>query len=109
MAAAITLVTERGTADVPVSDLAEAADVSRRLVYQQFRDRDTLLLEAALDLARRELLPGVTDGDGRGRALALARHMAAHRAFYRALLTGPCAFALGRALSGLFMPVNRHV
>ena len=57
MAAAITLVTERGTADVPVSDLAEAADVSRRLVYQQFRDRDTLLLEAALDLAGRGCSP----------------------------------------------------
>jgi AcrR family transcriptional regulator len=110
MTAAVTLVTERGTADVPVSDLAEAADVSRRLVYQQFRDRDTLLLEAALDLARRELLPGVADtalADGRARALAVARHMAAHRAFYRALLTSSCGFALGRALNGLFLPVNR--
>lgn len=109
MAAAITLVTERGTADVPVSDLAEAADVSRRLVYQQFRDRDTLLLEAALDLARQGLLPAVNDGDARARALVLARHMAAHRPFYRALLTGPCAFALSKALNGLFMPFNRHV
>jgi len=108
MAAAVTLVTERGTADVPVSDIAEAADVSRRLVYQQFRDRDTLLLEAVLDLARRELLPHVTDGDGHARALALARHMALHRPFYRALLTSPCAFALNKALNGLFLPVNRE-
>lgn len=110
MAAVVTLVTERGTADVPVSDLAEAADVSRRLVYQQFRDRDTLLLEAALDLARRELLPGVTDAapaDGHARALAVARHMAAHRTFYRALLTSSCGFALSTALNGLFLPVNR--
>jgi AcrR family transcriptional regulator len=108
MAAAVTLVAERGTADVPVSDIAEAADVSRRLVYQQFRDRDTLLLEAALDLARGELLPGVTDraGDGHARALAVARHMAAHRPFYRALLTSPCGFALSRALNSLFLPVN---
>lgn len=108
MAAAVTLVAERGTADVPVSDLAEAADVSRRLVYQQFRDRDTLLLEAALDLARRELLPHLTEGDGRARAVAVARHMADHRAFYRALLTSSCAFALNKALSGLFLPVNRQ-
>jgi AcrR family transcriptional regulator len=110
MAAAVALVTERGTADVPVSDIAEAADVSRRLVYQQFRDRDTLLLETALDLARRELLPAVTDstGDGHARTLPVAQHMAAHRPFYRALLTSPCAFALARALNGLFLPVHRQ-
>jgi AcrR family transcriptional regulator len=105
MAAARTLVAERGSADVPVSDIAEAADVSRRLVYQQFRDRDTLLLETALDLARRELLPSVT-GDGHARALAVARHMAIHRPFYRALLTSPCGFALRRAFNELFLPAN---
>lgn len=109
MHAAIALVTERGTADVPVSEIAEAADVSRRLVYQQFRDRDTLLLEAALDLARRELLPGVTDGpDPRAQTLALASHMAEYRPFYRAVLTSPCGFALSRALGGLFLPLNRQ-
>lgn len=108
MSAAVALVSERGTADVPVSDIAEAADVSRRLVYQQFSDRDTLLLEAALDLARRELLPGVTEGDGHKRALTVTRHMAAHRSFYRAVLTSPCGFALGKALGGLFLPVNRE-
>lgn len=58
MAAAVRLVSERGTSDIPVTDLAEAADVSRRLVYLQFGDRDTLLTEAAIDLVRRELLPG---------------------------------------------------
>jgi len=55
------LVTERGTAAVSLSDIAEAADVSRRVVYQHFGDRDTLLLEAGLDLARRELLPYLAD------------------------------------------------
>jgi AcrR family transcriptional regulator len=113
MAAAVTLVTERGTADVPVSDIAEAADVSRRLVYQQFRDRDTLMLEAALDLARRELLPQLAEGPqkhtGRSQALAVTRHMAEHRGFYRAVLTSPCGFALARALNGLFLPINRLV
>lgn len=107
--AAVALVSERGTADVPVSDIAAAADVSRRLVYQQFRDRDTLLLAAALDLAQRELLPGVTDGpDPRAKTLALAGHMAEYRPFYRALLTSPCGFALSRALRGLFRPLNRQ-
>ncbi|MFD0487807.1 helix-turn-helix domain-containing protein [Saccharopolyspora spinosporotrichia] len=40
MRAAVELVTERGTAAVTLSDIAEAADVSRRVVYQHFGDRD---------------------------------------------------------------------
>lgn len=112
MAAVVALVTERGTADLPVSDIAEAADVSRRLVYQQFGDRDKLLLEAALDLVRRELLPRVTEAPlpdvKDDRMLAIAEHMAARRPFYRALLTSPCAFALTKALNSLFLPLNRE-
>ncbi|RAY15731.1 TetR family transcriptional regulator [Actinomadura craniellae] len=113
MRAAVTLVAERGTAAVPISDLAEAADVSRQVVYQQFGDRDTLLLEAALDLARHELAPHLTDvaqaPAGRARALAVARHFADHRVFYRALMTGSCGYALNRALTDLLIPLNRQV
>ncbi|TMR97119.1 TetR/AcrR family transcriptional regulator [Nonomuraea basaltis] len=112
MRAAVALVSERGTAAVSVSDLAEAADVSRQVLYQQFGDRDTLLLEAALDLTR-ELLPGVSDVSDvsirRNRALAAARHFAEHRVFYRAVLTSSCAFALNKALMDLFLPLNRQV
>jgi AcrR family transcriptional regulator len=110
MRAAVALVAERGTAAVPISDIAEAADVSRQVVYQQFGDRDTLLLEAALDLARRELVGDRSQRlTGRDRALLMARHFAEHRLFYRALLTGSCGFALNRALSGLFSAFNRQV
>lgn len=112
MQAAVTLVTERGTAAVALSDIAEAADVSRRVVYQHFGDRDTLLLEAGLDLARRELLPRLADGfekmTAREQTLAVCRHFAEHRTFYRALLTGSCAFALDRGLISLLLPVNRQ-
>nr|MDT0657250.1 TetR family transcriptional regulator [Micromonospora sp. DSM 115978] len=112
MRAAVALVTERGTAALALSEIAEAADVSRRVVYQHFGDRDTLLLEAGLDLARRELLPHLADRPeettGRDRALAVARHFAEHRVFYRALLTGSCAFAADRGLISLLMPVNRQ-
>jgi hypothetical protein len=83
------------------------------LVYQQFGDRDTLLLEAALDLAQRELLPAMTEAlpasDRRARPLAMARHFAEHRSFYRAMLTGSCAFALNKALTGLLTPFNLQV
>jgi AcrR family transcriptional regulator len=103
MSAAIALVTERGTAAVTLSEIAEAADVSRRVVYQHFGDRDMLLLEAGLDLARRELLPRLPELG----ALAVSRHFAGHRVFYRALLTGPCAYGLDRGLIRLLLPVNR--
>ncbi|MFI5800961.1 TetR/AcrR family transcriptional regulator [Streptomyces sp. NPDC051677] len=109
MAAAIVLVEERGTSAVPLSDIAEAADVSRKVVYQHFGDRDTLLLEAGLDRARRELLPYLGDnapGTPREKALTVVRHFAEHRVFYRALLTGSCAFALDRGLIRLLLPVN---
>jgi len=106
-------VAARGATAVSISDIAEAADVSRQLVYLQFGDRDALLLEAALDLAGRELLPQLRDAPedstGRSRALATARHFAAHRSFYRAMLTGSCGFALNRALDSLFISFNRQL
>lgn len=111
--ATVTLVAERGTAAVPLSDIAEAAGVSRPVVYQHFGDRETLLLESAVDLATRELLPRMAAvGNSlfiRDGALALVQHFAEHRAFYRAVLTSSCAFALNKALTGLLIPVNRQL
>jgi AcrR family transcriptional regulator len=113
MHAAVTLVAERGTAGVPLTDIADFADVSRPVVYQHFGDRDTLILESAIDLATRELLPrmaeAATESTRRAGALAMARHFAEHRAFYRAVLTSSCAFALNKALSGLLIPLNRQL
>jgi len=104
MAAAVRLVSEQGTTALSVTDLADAADVSRQLVYLQFGDRDALLVAAAADLVERELLPGAGDAGAprRARMLAMARHFARHRSFYRAMLTGSCAFAMTRALNRLF-------
>ena len=113
--AAVALVTERGTAAIPISDIAAAADVSRQLIYQHFGDRDTLLLEAALDLAQTELLPRLGKAEtpdetleGRGGALIVTRFFAEHRAFYRAMLNSSSAFAMNRALGSLLIPVNRR-
>ena len=106
-AAGVRLVSERATTAIPVGELADAADVSRRLVYLHFADRDSLLVEAAVDLIRRELIPQGEDVAGTfERVLMLARHFAEHRPFYRAMLTGSCAFALTRALNSLFGGVN---
>ncbi|WP_460706538.1 TetR/AcrR family transcriptional regulator [Myceligenerans halotolerans] len=116
--AAVALVTERGTAAVSLSDIAAAADVSRQVVYQHFGDRESLLLEAALDLARAELLPRFAELDagpvaqmpfGRAGALAVTGHFAEHRVFYRAMLNSSSAFPLTKALSGLMAGVNRRI
>jgi AcrR family transcriptional regulator len=107
MRAAVALVSDRGTTTVPVSDLAEAADVSRQFVYLQFADRDTLLLAAARDLAERELLPCITDGTDP--MLAVAQHFAQHRPFYRPMLTGACAFGLNKVLNGILGPYNEQI
>jgi AcrR family transcriptional regulator len=133
--AAVALVTERGTAAVPLSDIAAAADVSRQIVYQHFGDRDTLLLEAALDLIRTELMPWLAEGDpeagteagtetdpetgtrtappttpaeARDQLLLLTRHFAQHRVFYRAMFNSSSASALNEALGGLFGALNRR-
>ncbi|MFF3372184.1 TetR/AcrR family transcriptional regulator [Streptomyces sp. NPDC002680] len=104
MAAAVRQVTERGTTALPVIEISEAADVSRQLVYIQFGDRDALLVAAAADLVERELMPEVADSGAshRARLLAMAHHFARHRPFYRAMLTGSCAFPMARALNRLF-------
>ncbi|OAA27414.1 transcriptional regulator [Frankia sp. EI5c] len=121
LAAAVRLVSERGTTAIAVTDLADTANVSRQLVYLQFGDRESLFVEAAVDLVRRELLPelaanvgdqlGVADqvdiADRRQPILVTARHFARHRSFYRAMLTGSCAFAMTRALDELFSGFQR--
>jgi AcrR family transcriptional regulator len=113
-AAAIKLVTERETTSITVSDLADAADVSRRLIYQQFKDKDSLLLEAGLDFARRarqERRERIGDGpeNARARLVAMGAHFAEHRALYRTMLTGSCAYAFSQALCELFASGNRQL
>jgi len=110
--AAVQLVGDRGTTAVSITDIAEAADVSRQVLYQQFGDRDTLLLEAALELARSELLPKFDDvpeaGVEREWVLIAVRHFAEHRVFYRAVVTGSASFGLTKGLSALLLPRNRQ-
>lgn len=110
MAAAVRLVTERGTTAISVTDLAEAANVSRQLVYLQFGDRDSLLVEAAMDLHRRDFLLRVQDEEKTSydKMLAMSRYFARHRSFYRAMLTGSCAFAMARSLTCLFSSLTRQ-
>jgi hypothetical protein len=74
-----------------------------------FGDRDALLAAAAVDLVEREVIsrPVCGGSDRRPRVLALARHFAEHSPFYRAMLAGSCAFAMTRALNGLYSSLTR--
>lgn len=104
MEAAVRLVSERGVSPLSVTDLAEAANVSRQLVYLQFGNRDALLVAAAANLVERELLPDISDPrhPHRKRLVAMGQHFASHQSFYRAMLTGPCAYPMTLALNDLF-------
>lgn len=104
MAAAVRLVSERDTTAIPAGDFTDAADVSRKVLYLHFGDRDGLLVAAAVDLAERDLrgrLAGAGD-DIRAGQLATVGHFADHRAFYRPMLRGSCAFAMIAKLNALF-------
>jgi AcrR family transcriptional regulator len=109
LTAAVRLVVERETTDIAVTDITDAADVSRKLLYLHFTDREGLLAAAAAELVEQELLPRVDEvgDDLREQTLVLARHFAERRVFYRAMLTGSCAFAMAGTLNDLFGSLNR--
>jgi AcrR family transcriptional regulator len=104
MAAAVHLVSERGTTAIPAAEFAEVADVSRKVLYLHFGDRDGLLVAAAVDLVERDLLTRVDEvGDDLDAQLRVTtHHFAQHRSFYRPMLTGSCAFGMTSALNRLF-------
>ncbi|MBI3227981.1 MAG: TetR family transcriptional regulator [Mycolicibacterium cosmeticum] len=109
MRAALDLVSARGTAAITLSDIAETANVSRKAAYQQFGDRDALLLQTALDLLRRELVPSLAAlPRGRARVLSNAQHFARHRAFYRPVLLNAGGLALSRELAHVLAPLTRE-
>jgi AcrR family transcriptional regulator len=112
MTAAVRLVTERGTTAIPLTDIAAEANVSRQVVYQHFAHRDRLLVETTIDLIRRELIPrlqveiAVPAPSAYRIAFASAEHFLGHRAFYRALITGSCSYAVSEAIADLYRPFH---
>ncbi len=103
--AAVRVVGERGTTEVSVTELAEAADVSRRVLYQHFGDRDSLLVAATVDLiAQNDFSELIQDPAEPDSAVALARRFADNRSFFRAVLTGSCAYAVTRTVAELVRP-----
>jgi len=116
LTAAVTAVTEHGSTELSVTELADTAGVSRRVLYQHFGDLNGLLVTAAIELMTREMAPAMTE---LARATAdpaaehtvpmteFATHFATHRRFYRALLTGSCAYSVHRRMGELFAPFSQ--
>ncbi|MBW4721346.1 TetR/AcrR family transcriptional regulator [Saccharothrix obliqua] len=98
--AALELVSERDVESLTIADIAERADVNRATVYQHFKDRDTLLLNAMEEevgrLARAAArCPLTRHGGGTPAELVeLFRHVEANATLYRAMLgsTGTARF-----------------
>ncbi|MCA1223616.1 TetR/AcrR family transcriptional regulator [Streptomyces sp. 8L] len=109
--ATIKLVSERETTAIPLSEIANEADVTRQVVYAHFGDRDMLLVQAALDLLQREVIARRADDEPLGTTdrLLTARHIVQYHRFYRALMTGSTAFELSQALMRLLSPVSRRM
>ncbi|WP_025351447.1 TetR/AcrR family transcriptional regulator [Nocardia nova] len=105
MDATITLVTERETSAISMTELAEAAGVSRPVLYQHYGDRDRILCAAMTALINRELLPNFDPdpADPLRAAQMLYEHFAHYRRFYRALLLGPAALMVLRTITDLFI------
>ncbi|MYR07799.1 TetR family transcriptional regulator [Gordonia sp. SID5947] len=111
-AAAVRLVSERGTTAISLTELAEDADLSRQAVYSHFRDRDSVIVAAGIDLIERELFPALTECDDEAwgeMTLLAARHLAHYRAYYRAVGTGPCAYPAKQAVLGAVSSLHNQV
>ncbi|MBD1320657.1 TetR/AcrR family transcriptional regulator [Gordonia hankookensis] len=111
-AAAVRLVSERGTTSVSLTELAEAADLSRQAVYSHFCDRDSVIVAAGIDLIERELFPALAecdDGAWGQMTLLATRHLAHHRPYYRALGTGPCAYPAKQAVLASVASLHNQV
>jgi len=108
-AAALELISTRGTTDIPVREIAKAAGVSRNVIYTHYGDRAGLVSGVALDLIRdavRGLTTFTDSRDSERFLLHVASHMAEHRQFYRAALSGPDGRAFAREFDTYFLGVG---
>ncbi|MEV0677781.1 TetR/AcrR family transcriptional regulator [Actinosynnema sp. NPDC050436] len=97
-AAVLELASERDVESITIADIAERADVNRATVYQHFKDRDALLLNAMQEEVGRlanaaARCPLTRKGGGTPTELAdLFRHVETNTTLYRAML-GPTGTA----------------
>ncbi|WP_369232352.1 TetR/AcrR family transcriptional regulator [Streptomyces sp. R21] len=102
--ALVSLVLERGYADIKVEDITERADLGRATFYSHYTDKDDLLgqvvtdLQEELDRRLRPLVPADAQGFTGKPVLEMFRHADEERDAYRVVLRGE---GDGRALRQL--------
>ena len=89
---------------VGMTEIAQAAGVSRKAVYENFGSRDQVLRQVTRGLLSAD--PALTDivcPDGTAALQLLAEYLVQHvmeyRNFYSAVLPGPCGYAVKTALA----------
>ena len=102
VAATVALVADRG-AQVGMTEIADAAGVSRKAVYENFGSRDQVLRSTTESLLHEvPLEPEAAQAGGRSPWDAvlppIARHVEQFRSFYRAVLSGPGCFMVRDAV-----------
>ncbi|MCU1529105.1 MAG: TetR family transcriptional regulator [Frondihabitans sp.] len=99
---------ERDTIELSISEIAARAGVSRQALYLHYRDRNQLLIDAAVGLFTREFIDGfeVPGQSMLDDTVLLTRHFDTNRDFYGVLLGGPCTYELNRQLFLLLQPFN---
>ena len=100
--ATVALVADRG-AQVGMTEIADAAGVSRKAVYENFGSRDQVLrrtTESLLEQVPLDLDAARAAGGSPWDAVLppIARHVEQFRAFYRAVLSGPGCFMVRDAV-----------
>ncbi|RKQ34885.1 TetR/AcrR family transcriptional regulator [Kocuria tytonis] len=101
-AATVELVASRGS-QVGMTEIAAAAGVSRKAVYENFGSREQVLRCATQSLLARVPFPAqAVAADGRdpweAALMPVARHMEQFSDYYRAVLTGPGCFLVRDAV-----------
>lgn len=86
--AALPLFAERGTTQVNVSEMAQAAGVARGTVYDNLSDLDGLLFEVAAQLGNERADRRHGEGNGRCGRQAGQRHRFLHQARMRSRTGG---------------------
>ena len=100
--ATVDLVARRGS-HVGMTEIAQAAGVSRKAVYENFGSREQVLLQATVNLLRAELSLKGASTTGNGDVLerlahTVVEHMSEYREYYSAVLSGPGGYLAGNAL-----------
>lgn len=100
--ATVELVARRGS-HVGMTEIAHAAGVSRKAVYENFGSRDQVLLQTTVNLLRAQLALKSATFTGEGDILerlahTVVDHMSEYRDYYSAVLSGPGGYLASNAL-----------